>query len=150
MWRVADGTCALVLLGHEKGCSDVCWSACGRYLASASDDKNLPHSWRVDEDEEDHHRDANEEDDAIPFVRSSSPTTLPLSSFPPPADLLTNPRHRRRCVRVFSGHTSHVFACDLSSPAGVSRGRVGTDDGPPCGTFARADVSTSSPRTPTR
>ena len=115
VWRVADGTCALVLLGHEKGCSDVCWSACGRYLASASDDKNL-HLWRVDDDE-DHHRDANEEDDAIPPSSDPPPPTLPLSSFPPPADLLTNPRHRRRCVRVFSGHTSHVFACDLSRPA---------------------------------
>ena len=116
VWRVADGTCALVLLGHEKGCSDVCWSACGRYLASASDDKNL-HLWRVDDDEDDDHRGANEEDDAIPPSSDPPPPTLPQASFPPPADLLTNPRHRRRCVRVFSGHTSHVFACDLSRPA---------------------------------
>ena len=36
IWSALDGACLLTLVGHEKGCSDVCWSACGRYVASAS------------------------------------------------------------------------------------------------------------------
>ena len=106
VWRVADGACLATLVGHEKGCSECAWSACGRYVVSASDDKNV-HLWCVDPDAA---READDERDAPLSSETSAPDGdgekksggVPLFG---------------ECLRVFSGHTAHVFSLDLS-PAG--------------------------------
>ena len=99
VWRVADGACLATLVGHEKGCSECAWSACGRYVVSASDDKNV-HLWCVDPDAA---READDEDDA------------PASS--EDGEKKSGGGVFGECLRVFSGHTAHVFSLDLS-PAG--------------------------------
>lgn len=106
IWRVADGACLATLVGHEKGCSECAWSKCGRYVVSASDDKNV-HLWCVDPDapaaapaaKEDVHNDdvQNDDDDT--------------------SNVQTRPAFFGECLRVFAGHTAHVFSVDLS-PAG--------------------------------
>ena len=99
VWRVADGACLATLVGHEKGCSECAWSACGRYVVSASDDKNV-HLWCVDSDAA---READDENDAP----ASSEDGVKKSGGGVFGE----------CLRVFSGHTAHVFSLDLS-PAG--------------------------------
>ena len=99
VWRVADGACLATLVGHEKGCSECAWSACGRYVVSASDDKNV-HLWCVHPDAA---READDENDA------------PASS--EDGEKKSGGGVFGECLRVFSGHTAHVFSLDLS-PAG--------------------------------
>ena len=111
IWRVADGACLATLVGHEKGCSECAWSACGRYVVSASDDKNV-HLWCVDPDAA---RGADDENDAT-NAPASSETSAPIGDGDGEKKSGGVPLFGE-CLRVFSGHTAHVFSLDLS-PAG--------------------------------
>lgn len=112
IWRVADGACLATLVGHEKGCSECAWSACGRYVVSASDDKNV-HLWCVDPDAA---RGADDENDAT-NAPASSETSAPIGDGDGEKKSGGVPGVFGECLRVFSGHTAHVFSLDLS-PAG--------------------------------
>ena len=110
IWRVADGACLATLVGHEKGCSECAWSACGRYVVSASDDKNV-HLWCVDPDAA---RGADDENDAT-NAPASSEISAPIGDGD--GEKKSGGGVFGECLRVFSGHTAHVFSLDLS-PAG--------------------------------
>ena len=116
IWRVADGTCLATLVGHEKGCSECAWSKCGRYVVSASDDKNV-HLWCVDPRAS--HAPESVDDDAANANETQLHDDAMDTADVHPED---QPSRRTRavfgeCLRVFSGHTAHVFSLDLS-PAG--------------------------------
>ena len=113
IWRVADGACLATLVGHEKGCSECAWSACGRYVVSASDDKNV-HLWCVDPDAAT--PGADDENDATNATNASSETSAPIGDGDGEKKSGGVPLFGE-CLRVFSGHTAHVFSLDLS-PAG--------------------------------
>ena len=112
VWRVADGACLATLVGHEKGCSECAWSACGRYVVSASDDKNV-HLWCVDPDAA---GGADDENDAT-NAPASSETSAPIGDGDGDGEKKSGGGVFGECLRVFSGHTAHVFSLDLS-PAG--------------------------------
>ena len=115
IWRVADGACLATLVGHEKGCSECAWSACGRYVVSASDDKNV-HLWCVDPDapsappaaKEDANDDVQNDDVQNDDVQNDDDDA---------SNVPQRPAFFGECLRVFAGHTAHVFSVDLS-PAG--------------------------------
>ena len=113
IWRVADGACLATLVGHEKGCSECAWSRCGRYVVSASDDKNA-HLWCVDPDAE---APGRVDDDVANGRASETANDDAMDAGERPERSRRRPAFFGECLRVFSGHTAHVFSLDLS-PAG--------------------------------
>ena len=116
IWNVTDGVCIATLVGHEKGVSDVTWTKCGRYVVSASDDKNI-HLWCVDERlrvemgrwETGHGSPNHLHDSNRVGIQSAN-----LEHMDTPTS--TDPKYGQ-CLRVFTGHTAHVFCVDVA-PAG--------------------------------
>jgi len=118
IWRVADGACLATLVGHEKGCSECAWSKCGRYVVSASDDKNV-HLWCVDPDAPQKTAPAAKQD-ANDDVQNDDVRTnddVQNDDDDDVSNVQTRPAFFGECLRVFAGHTAHVFSVDLS-PAG--------------------------------
>jgi COMPASS component SWD3 len=119
IWRASDGACLATLVGHEKGCSECAWSACGRYVVSASDDKNV-HLWNVDPESfrdranvAPDANDANARDTSRVFDQETNDGFADSTRGETPhpdAPFGT-------CLRIFSGHTAHVFSVD-ASPSG--------------------------------
>ena len=116
IWTTNDGTCLATLTGHAKGCSDVVWTKCGRYVVSCSDDKNL-HLWCVDPSLRNLNGDGFGVNDKMEHVDTMDDVDTTLDKVDTPIDTTNTPIKYGQCLRVFVGHTAHVFCCDIS-PAG--------------------------------